>query len=1079
MTVAIGISIAASIALQAAAYYLKPTQNISSGGLEDLTSPKSNYGIVIPQCWGKVGLTGNLVWSTDKIEVTKKKRRGKGGGVVEETKSYYGNLAVLFAYCPTTPAQEFERVWFNGKLVYSIHGDAETLANSDDFASKYMRFYHGDSMQLPDPLIESSTPTAIYDYGIPWSEPERSLAITALGLNPSDPFVHGYRKRAYGVCEGLPLGEWGNNFPVFKSEIRFHDNCTLENIISDICTQSGLEPDQFACYGCDQIVRGFYIDRVMAAREALTLLQQAYFFDIVDGGNKLKFIAKSFDRPIIHIPFQDLAARESGQERPVTFTKDPEFTSNLPQEVEVNFINPNLKYQTDNVKTRSQVAKTKKKEVYQLPMILNEDEALAIAEKLLHQWFLESEKITFSLPPSYLYLEVGDRVNLPNVGTLQLTKIRIGANKLMQCEGKIYAQSTASNLTRNVTVEHGGYNPPTNTIVSQGNTNLYVLDIPLIKDSDDDYGLYLTANGGANWRECSVYASNDNSRYELITTLEAGTLGTLLTSMSNSTTSFQVVLTSGEIEGVSVADLDAGFNKLLVGNEILQFETATLTAANTYTLSGLRRGKRGTENYQNHPVGERVILLSDLYRLSGSVADLHQTRYFKAVSPGQALDSVSPINITVAGISLRPYSPINLSATKDEYNNITITWDRRDRHAGDRTDIQNFPLSESREEYKLSVGNQNITTNKKSAIYTRAQQMADYGSPQSTITVTLKQVSSEYGDGEGITTTLLPTLAPAIPVINSFSPVSASVGDTVTLIGTGLSGLTGVSITGVSQTSLAVSGDSSASFVIAANTTTGLISATTPGGVGNSAIALLVGVGSGVGEAIFINVTASRSLLDSDKGAILLCDTSAGDVTLTLDETSLNPPEGFYATVIRSGLNKVSFAAVNFIAEGVEINGDKRAAQILYQGSGIWRGLGALNIELASNLTDYALKTEALLKSNFLSNNYIDPTKTLIHSGSIISVPYTLLVSDLGKELVIAANTTGILRIPDSNTGFPGGWWCLVSLDGDGDITIERASGGTSQLYLSGGVNHLKKTGTIQIWHRSNNFWKIVGGLEA
>lgn len=105
-----------------------------------------------------------------------------------------------------------------------------------------------------------------------------------------------------------------------------------------------------------------------------------------------------------------------------------------------------------------------------------------------------------------------------------------------------------------------------------------------------------------------------------------------------------------------------------------------------------------------------------------------------------------------------------------------------------------------------------------------------------------------------------------------------------------------------------------------------------------------------------------------------------------------------------------------------------------------------------------------------------------VYPTKAITLPYTLQLGDLQKELVVN-NQTGVLFIPDSLTsnGFPDYWNCRVSLDGTGDITIQRASGGTTDLLFSGGNTntHLNTQNTIAIRHRTSNIVRVVGSLSS
>ncbi len=78
----------------------------------------------------------------------------------------------------------------------------------------------------------------------------------------------------------------------------------------------------------------------------------------------------------------------------------------------------------------------------------------------------------------------------------------MGADRSLRCEAKLL-ETAAIAVVNNFTsiVDTGGYNDPLDyvSVTTQGDTNLSILDINLIQDSDSDYGIYVTANGGENW----------------------------------------------------------------------------------------------------------------------------------------------------------------------------------------------------------------------------------------------------------------------------------------------------------------------------------------------------------------------------------------------------------------------------------------------------------------------------------------------------------------------------------------------------------------------------------------------------
>jgi hypothetical protein len=813
---AIAISLAVSLAAQGTAALLTPSQKIDKGGLNDLSVPKSSYGATIPECWGQVELAGNLLWATAIKEVTKTEQQGGSGSGAQVTeRSYFGNFAVLFAYTPHRPAEEFLRIKLNGKVVYDLT-DPSPLAQqtSTDFASKYVRFYYGTATQNSDPLIASTTPIQSYDYGLPHNPQQREAALTSLGLPPNLNHIPAYRYKVYAVFENLPLADYNNAIPAVKAEILFNSNNTAETIITDICDRVGISDfDTTAITNIE--VPGFYLDRQIPATEAIRFLQQAYFFDIIKSGKTLKFIPQSFIRPITTIPETDLAAVELGQNRTQTFSLPKPDTSDLPESVEVNFLDKENSYDNGNVISRSQVAGSKKKESYSFPIVMTSSKAQAIADTLLHKFYLESITLELDLPPKYAYLEVGDWIEIAidlEPYTLQITKIQMGANRLLKLNTKLVDAANLSNLTTTTTISTGGYNPPVTTPPKiPGNTHLQLMDINLIKDEDADNGIYASAYGTGNWLGCSIYAStNDTSYYFTGKTIDSpGTIGTLASNFDSSSTSLLVSLDSGSFESIAPSDLAAGINKLLVGNEIIQFQNSAPNG-NNHQLTGLIRGLRGTESFKNtHTLGERVVLLTgssaNIVRLPGKTSDLQQLRYFKAPANGQSLNSATSSSLTIQGLSLEPYSPVNLAATKDNAGNITLTWNRRDRHAGDATTYDNLPLSEISEKWEIEVLGGNavirlLESSKPTLVYSSSQQITDFGSNQSSITVKIYQISATVGRGYAFTANLTPSLLQPPPVVTKIQPSTITLGDTIHIYGTGLNPITEVKIGTVAGT---------------------------------------------------------------------------------------------------------------------------------------------------------------------------------------------------------------------------------------------------------------------------------------
>ena len=702
---AIAISAAVSLATAGVTYAFTPTQKIQGQRLQDLTTAKSNYGAAIPWCWGKVRVGGNVIWSTFIEETSKKEKQGKGAKVETENFNYYGSFATMFAETPFRPVADIPRIWMNKKLVYSTVGGAETIAEGGKFADRYLRFYYGSQFQEIDPLLENVEPISNYNYGMPVGKENRDNFLRSIGRDPQATIVTpGYNRRCYLVAQRLPLEDFFNRLPAIEAELVASENCTVGQIIGDILSLF-FEPSEYDVSLLTQPVEGFFINSTEAAKNAISTLQQAYFFDIVQSGQTIKFIPLDYARDVINLSASDLAAHQSGTQKPFDYEKIEDDITSLPSSVKVTYIDQDLNYDQNEQSSSLQVRANYNNNPTTLSfnIVMTGSQAATIADRAMFLALAQYRKYKFSLPPAYLDLEPADLiVNLfdDSGNPVKLTQVRTGADFSCQCEavphdttffnfvrtlesgavqlgvadynvaittlgapisvsdtaGTTYTEGTDYRVNGNsVEVIEGGAinagaelvistaNTPTQTlaelgsIVDPGDTELLVLDIPLILDSDADYTIYLTGGGGENWSGASIYLSVDNSRYTFATTIDTyGIYGATLETLG-ATGNVTVEVNKQDLESVTDNDLSLGFNLALVGDEIIQFKTAQLTDLNTYLLSELTRGLRGTESFiDTHTANERFVLLAGtnafLVKIIANQSDIGRVRYFKAIS---------------------------------------------------------------------------------------------------------------------------------------------------------------------------------------------------------------------------------------------------------------------------------------------------------------------------------------------------------------------------------------------------------------------------------------------------------------
>jgi hypothetical protein len=235
------------------------------------------------------------------------------------------------------------------------------------------------------------------------------------------------------------------------------------------------------------------------------------------------------------------------------------------------------------------------------------------------------------------------------------------------------------------------------TVAAPPEATLYVLDIPLLRPQDDGPGEYVLVTQTGRFRGVDILKSSDDVSYSIVGEVQqrgtAGVCDSVLGAFSrwgwDNSSVLTVTLDDGSGDTLSSAtkaaiEANRYLNLAAVGVhgrwELIQFSTATLTTGTTYELRGILRNCFGTEwTNADHDADDKFALLTanGMARIAGSVADLGQTRYFKAVPRGRSRDNVAPVSIVCEQQALLPYAPVDVRNDAG-----TLRWNRRSRLEG-------------------------------------------------------------------------------------------------------------------------------------------------------------------------------------------------------------------------------------------------------------------------------------------------------------------------------------------------------------------------------------------------------------
>lgn len=538
---------------------------------------------------------------------------------------------------------------------------------------------------------------------------------------------------------------------------------SLAAIISDICKRAGLSSDDIDVSRIAGQAEGYIISGMQRYRDAIETLQSAYFFDVVESGNVLKFIPRG-QNAILDITEDDLALTQSKQASDsfvVTRAQEIE----LPRRVNIVYITRLSNYQTAAQYSQRDLTQSLESATIDLPIVCSDQIAKNIADITLYSDWMARTGFQFELPLKYSRLEPADVITVTVGNTTH--RMRIISTRLIT-PTVMSVQAVAEDVS---TFDFYAAPGDTTGLLQENQavpvTNLLLLDIPALPGDDTDKGVLRMAACGlsAGWRGAAIFRSDDGGdNYTRIQDIaSSAAIGSVSNVVGNGPVEvfdyencFDVVLI-GDVELQSVSELAVlnGSNAALVGNEIIQFMTATLVSPGHYTLSGLLRGRLGTEwAVSGHEGGESFVLLDgNLGRQVMASNMIGLSREYKPVTVGGTLSqSVEQVFIYNA-VALKPYSPVHIRGERDDSDNLTISWIRRTRLGGSWQDGVDIPLNESSERYEVDIldGSTVIRTitdlTSPSSSYTAAEQMADFGAAQGEVEIKVYQLSDSVGRG--------------------------------------------------------------------------------------------------------------------------------------------------------------------------------------------------------------------------------------------------------------------------------------------------------------------------------------------
>lgn len=538
---------------------------------------------------------------------------------------------------------------------------------------------------------------------------------------------------------------------------------TLQQVVERQCERAGIPAEYVdATDLATRYVSGMPLTQIVSPRNVIDTLARGYFFVAVES-EVLRFKFLGTDA-VETVPYVALgAALDTAEPDPLAIAVSND--TELPVQVYVKYINSADDYQDGSEQSFRFTNSPGNTATTELALVFTPTEAKRIADVTVLLGKSTSTRFgPFPLSRDYAHLEPTDPVILTNKAG---NTYRARLTTKNESQGVLTFEAVLDDATiLNSAAETAGSYTNSTVVTPKVATEFEPLDIPLLRDADDATGIYWGAGGASGWPGAAWLQSADDATFERVASTERNTvIGTTVGTLSNwaggqffdEATVLRVNILYGQLASYSRDDvLNNNAGAYLVGNEVIQARNATLVSAGVYDLTGLLRGRRGTEwAMAGHVADERFVVLNEatLNRQALNVSDIGRTLHWKAVTFGRLATTADSESLTFAAVSQKPFSPVDLRGARDS-GDLVLTWRRRTR-LSTNFHAHLYPLGEATEAYQVLVYADNTYTAVKRAInstapsatYSSADQTTDFGSPQATLYLAVHQVSATAGRG--------------------------------------------------------------------------------------------------------------------------------------------------------------------------------------------------------------------------------------------------------------------------------------------------------------------------------------------
>lgn len=616
---------------------------------------QSAYGLTQPLVYGKNRVAANMFWYGDfksTAHTTTTKSGGKGGKTKTKNTTYTYSASLMLGLCENK-IKDIGIIWRDKEQIVTKTEGGVQLKPIDQIGFELFDGDHNPvwgylASKHPDEAVHypflGYVACANYDLGGSAALSNHNFEVisditfsdTIHDANPADVIEDFITNPRYGAAPSLNMED--------LSEFRTY--CAAANLL----ISPALTEQREAFEIINEIVEAVNC-AVVPSPDGLKIRS---YGDSAVTGNGVTFTPNL--EPVYHLTDDDFL----GEDQPVRVRRSRD--TDAYNHCQIEYVNRFNQYNTETVEAKDQanieMFGLRTQDPVKFDFFCEPKIARHAVQLLLQRRLYVRNEYEFELGWKYCRLEPMDIVTITDESLgldqfpVRITRVEEDEEGVLSITAEELAVGSRSAVEYDLQSSNGyqgGNEEP-------GNVNAPAIFEPPLELTGGKNQIWVAASGGINWGGCNVWASLDNTTYEMIGTIYGSArYGTLVSAIDADDTSMQVQLnTSSQIFGGTLEDAEVDATLCKVGDEYINYIDATLDGSGRYTLSGMLRGR--FDDASTHNAGESFVRLDRAIfehdfnsNMVGKQIYLKFTSFNGLEQKEETLDEVTAYSYTING----------------------------------------------------------------------------------------------------------------------------------------------------------------------------------------------------------------------------------------------------------------------------------------------------------------------------------------------------------------------------------------------------------------------------------------------